>query len=147
MTTSAPLVFVDTNVLVYLRDSRDPHRQARCAEWMGHLWDSRSGRITSQVLQEYYVTVTGKLRPGLPLEDARDDVTALRSWSPRAVNLELIEGAWEVQDRWGFSFWDSLIVAGGRTQGCEILLTEDLSHDQKLGGLRVVSPFEEAPPG
>lgn len=147
MTPSPAGVFVDTNVFVYLRDSRDPKKQARCAEWMGYLWDSRTGRVSSQVLQEYYVTVTGKLRPGLPLEEARDDVSALRSWVPRAVDVDLIEGTWEIQDRWGFSFWDSLIVAAAKAQDCEILLTEDLSHGQSLDGLRIVNPFEEAPPG
>ena len=147
MTKRAPSVFVDTNVFVYLRDSRDPLKQARCAEWMRYLWDSHAGRISSQVLQEYYVTVTAKLNPGLPTEDARDDVMALRSWSPHAVDIDLIESAWEIQDRWGFSFWDCLIVAAAKAEGCETLLTEDLSHGQSLDGLRVVSPFEEAPPG
>ncbi len=147
MTNPAPTVFVDTNVFVYLRDSRDQEKQARCAEWMGYLWDSRSGRVSSQVLQEYYVTVTDKLRPGLPVEDARDDIVALHAWSPSAVDAHLIEQAWTVQDRWGFSFWDSMIVAAAQAQRCGILLTEDLSHDQSLDGLRVVSPFEEAPPG
>lgn len=140
-----PLVFVDTNVLIYLRDARDPDKQRAAAGWMGRLWETRRGRISQQVLQEYYVTVTGKLVPGLPPEDAREDVLALRSWLPLAPSLDLVEGAWDEQDRWGFSFWDSLIVAAARAQGCAVLLTEDLSHGQEFGGLRVVSPFREGP--
>lgn len=140
-----PLVFVDTNVLVYLRDGRDPEKQLAAAAWMGWLWETRRGRISQQVLQEYYVTVTGKLVPGLPPEDAREDVMALRSWLPLGPSLDLVEGAWDEQNRWGFSFWDSLIVAAARAQGCPVLLTEDLSHGKELGGLRVVSPFREAP--
>jgi len=140
-----PLVFVDTNVLVYLRDARDPSKQAAAAAWMGRLWETRRGRVSQQVLQEYYVTVTGKLEPGLPPEEAREDVMALRSWLPLGPSLELVEEAWDEQDRWGFSFWDSLIVAAARAQGCAVLLTEDLSHGQELGGLRVVNPFREAP--
>lgn len=138
-------VFVDTNVLVYLRDSRDPDRQRRAAEWLGHLWESRLGRLSVQVLHEYYVTVTGKLKPGLPIEDAREDVLALEAWSPLPLTVALTEGAWNAQTRWGFSFWDSLIVASAQAQGCSILLTEDLSHGQELGKLRVVSPFLESP--
>lgn len=141
-----PLVFVDTNVLIYLRDTRDPDKQRAAAGWMGLLWETRKGRISQQVLQEYYVTVTGKLVPGLPPEDAREDVLALRSWLPLGPSLDLVEGAWDEQDRWGFSFQDSLIVAAARAQGCAVLLTEDLSHGQELGGLRVVSPFLEGPP-
>lgn len=140
-----PLVFVDTNVLVYLRDSRDARKQAAAAEWMGVLWEDRSGRISPQVLHEYYVTVTAKLVPGLPAAEAREDVLALRAWDPPSPTTELLETAWDEQDRWGFSFWDSLVVAAARLQGCRILLTEDLSHGQDLHGLRVVSPFRERP--
>lgn len=138
-------VFVDTNVLVYLRDSRDPERQRRAAEWLGYLWESRLGRVSVQVLHEYYVTVTAKLDPGLPTEEAREDILALGSWSPLTLTIELAEKAWDAQARWGFSFWDSLIVASAQTQRCGTLLTEDLSHGQDLNGLRVVSPFVETP--
>ena len=137
--------FLDTNVLVYLRDSRDTRKQAAAAEWMAFLWEERAGRISSQVLKEYYVTVTAKLVPGLPPAEAREDVLALRAWEPPAPTLALLEAAWDEQDRWGFSYWDSLIVAAARQQGCGILLTEDLTHGQELDGLRVVSPFRERP--
>jgi predicted nucleic acid-binding protein len=139
-------VFVDTNVLVYLRDSRDPRRQRGAAEWMAYLWASRLGRVSAQVLNEYYVTVTARLTPGLPVEEAREDVLALRSWAPLPLTPGLTEKAFDVQDRWGFSFWDSLIVAAAGAQGCSLLLTEDLTHDQDLHGVRVVSPFRESPP-
>ena len=144
--TPPPLVFVDTNVLVYLRDAMDGERRSRAAEWMAHLWQSRSGRLSTQVLHEYYVTVTSELDPGMPVEDAREDIVSLRAWSPLPLTPELTEWAWEMQDRWGFPFWDSLIVAAAKAQGCELLLTEDLTHDQDLDGLRVVSPFMEEPP-
>ena len=122
-----PVVFVDTNVFVYLRDSRDPTKQRAAVEWTTHLWESRTGRVSAQVLHEYYATVTAKLDPGLPVEDAREDVRALRAWNPLEPTENLLELAWESQDRWGFSFWDSLIVAAARAEGCGILLTEDLS--------------------
>lgn len=64
VTSSMPdLVFVDTNVLVYARDAARAEKQARAAAWMRHLWESRTGRLSFQVLQEYYVTVSAKLRP------------------------------------------------------------------------------------
>jgi len=138
-------VFVDTNVLVYVRDARDPERQAAAAEWMGHLWKSRRGRISTQVLNEYYLTVTAKLNPGLTEEQAREDLLAFSTWSPLPLTFELSERAWDIQDRWGYSYWDSLIVAAAQTQGCDLLLTEDLQHGQELGGLKIVSPFLETP--
>ena len=60
-------VFTDANVLVYSRDSGEPAKQPRAEAWRRALWQSRAGRISVQVLQEYYVTVTRKLSPGMPL--------------------------------------------------------------------------------
>lgn len=142
---AADLVFIDTNVLVYLRDSTESGKQAAAAEWMARLWDTGRGRLSVQVLQEYYVTVTAKLDPGLPAVDAREDVVALRSWRPLEASLELLENAWSAQDRYGFSFWDALIVAAARRLGCGVLLTEDLQDGQELDGLVVRSPFIHAP--
>jgi predicted nucleic acid-binding protein len=62
--TTVP-IFVDTNVLVDARDSADLEKQATASAWMQHLWTSAEGRLSVQVLQEYYVTVTRKLDPGL----------------------------------------------------------------------------------
>lgn len=138
-------VFVDTNVLVYVRDARDREKQRRAAEWMTEVWARRTGRLSVQVLQEYYVTVTSKLSPGLTLEEARDDVEALRAWRPLALDVDVVEAAWRAQDRWGFSFWDSLIVAAAQALDCSVLLTEDLSHHQDVGNLRIVDPFVATP--
>lgn len=139
------LVFVDTNVLVYLRDSTEPEKQRPAAEWIGYLWETGTGRLSGQVLQEYYVTVTEKLNPGMPPEDARADILALRAWNPLFPDADLFEDAWAVEDRYGFSFWDALIVAAARRLDCSLLLTEDLQDGQELEGLAVRSPFTYEP--
>lgn len=138
-------VFVDTNVLVYHRDATDAEKQRRAAAWMSRLWETGTGRVSVQVLQEYYVTVTAKLRPGLAAKEARDDVVALRAWSPLEPDADLFEEAWGVEDRYGFSFWDALIVASALRLGCSVLLTEDLQDGQDLGSLVVRSPFRNDP--
>lgn len=135
------LVFVDTNVLVYLRDSTDPAKQARAAEWMARLWDEQTGRLSLQVLQEYYVTVTARLDPGLAPEEAREDVVALRAWQPLVPDAGILHDTWAVQDRFAFSFWDAMIVAAARRLACSTLLTEDLQDGQDLDGLAVRNPF------
>jgi predicted nucleic acid-binding protein len=140
-------VFVDTNVLVYARDTANPAKQARAAAWMRHLWERRAGRLSTQVLQEYYVAVTAKLQPGLDSETARNDVRALLTWDPFLLDAATIEDAWSVQDRYGLSWWDGLIVAAARTGRCGILLSEDLSDGQDYGGTTVVNPFRLAPEG
>ena len=92
-------VFVDTNVLVYCRDASEPEKQAQTAAWMASLWEQKTGRLSFQVLQEYYVTVTAKLSPGLSRELARREVRMLLAWRPLAVDARLLEGAWLLQDR------------------------------------------------
>lgn len=134
-------VFVDTNVLVYARDASEPQKQPRAAEWVEHLWRVREGRVSVQVLEEYYVTVTRKLKPGLPPEQARSDVRDLSAWRPVAVDPALVEAAWSIEDRFGLSFWDALVVAAARAAGCGHLLTEDLQHGSDIDGVLVVDPF------
>lgn len=101
-------VFVDTNVLVYSRDISEPQKQPLAAAWMAHLWENRTGHLSFQVLQEFYVTAVFKLDPGLKPENARKDVRALSAWDPLAVDLHVVEGAWGIQDRFRLSWWDAL---------------------------------------
>lgn len=138
-------VFVDTNVLVYSRDSSEGEKQRRAQIWLQELWERRTGRVSTQVLSEYYVTVTRKLSPGLAPREARSDVRDLMSWRPLPVDGSLVEAAWTEQDSHGLSYWDSLIVACARRAGCEVLLTEDLQDGQDLGGTVVVNPFLHGP--
>lgn len=139
------LVFVDTNVLVYRRDLSEPDKQPVAQEWLEMLWRERAGRISVQVLQEYYVTVTAKLQPGLERESAQEDVRALTAWRPIPPDLELLESAWDVETRFGFSFWDALVVGGARRAGCAYLLTEDLQDGQVVEGVTIVNPFRHTP--
>jgi predicted nucleic acid-binding protein len=100
--------------------------------------------VSFQVLQEYYATTTRKLEPGLSPEQARADVRDLLAWRPVPVGAELLEAGWWVEDRFGLSCWDALIVAAAPVAGCEYLLTEDLQHGAELEGLLVVNPFRAA---
>src|SRR5688500_11209234 len=138
-------VFVDTNILVYARDASERKKQPSALRWLEVLWRRRAGRVSLQVLQEYYVVVTTKLRPGLPVEEARSDLRALSAWRPIPLDGDLLEQGWVVPDRFGFAFWDAMIVAAARRAGCEFLLTEDLQDGQSLDGLSVVDPFRHDP--
>lgn len=138
-------VFVDSNVLVYRHDTADPQKQGRAEAWLAHLWRTRNGRLSTQVLQEFYINVTKKLKPGLSRQAAREEIRDLIAWGPVSVDADVIEAAWVIQDRFGLSFWDSLIVAAAQACGCRYLLTEDLQHGQDLNGIRVTNPFLEDP--
>ena len=141
----AAKVFVDTNVLVYSRDVSEPPKQAQAMVWMRHLWNTHTGRLSYQVLQEFYITVTEKLDPGLDRESARKDISSLLPWRPIALDIRVLDGAWHIQDRFGLSWWDALIVSAGQVSGCHYLLSEDLQVGQVFGNLQIINPFQTAP--
>jgi predicted nucleic acid-binding protein len=138
-------VFVDTNVLVYARDASEPEKQAQAADWMTTLWEKRAGRLSYQVLQEFYITVTAKLSPGLDRGLARRDVRALGAWQPVSTDFHVLEGAWLLQDRYRLAWWDALIVAAAQQYECQYLLSEDFQEGLDIGDLKVVHPFHQRP--
>lgn len=138
-------IFVDTNVLVYRFDAGQPEKQRRADAWLARLWRHRLGRLSFQVLREFYVTVTRKLPSPLEPETARRAVRTLHAWHPAADSHRIIDAAWSVEDRYSLSFWDALIIAAAHEQGCGFLLTEDLQDGQELAGVRVVNPFRHSP--
>ena len=138
-------VFVDTNVLVYSRDASEPQKQVQALAWMAHLWSTKAGKLSYQVLQEFYITVTAKLQPGLAPENARKDVRALLAWRPFVVNDRVLENAWLIQDRYQISWWDAAVVSAAQLADCRYLLTEDLQEYQKFGSLQVTNPFHVDP--
>ncbi len=138
------VVFVDTNVLVYSRDSSEPEKQSGAIAWMEHLWRTRGGRLSFQVLSEFYVTVTDKLEPGLDPGSARGDVRALFHWRPIPVDAAVIEVAWSIQERYRLAWWDALIVGAAQVADCNYLLTEDLQEGQRYGSVEVVNPFRKS---
>jgi predicted nucleic acid-binding protein len=135
------LVFVDSNVFVYTRDGREPAKQLRAMEWVAHLWRERLGKTSMQVLSEFYVTVTRKLKPHVASANAWDDVNSLLGWRPQPVDVALLQRAREIEERHRLSWWDSMVVAAAQLQGCAVLLTEDLQEGAVFGGVTVRSPF------
>jgi predicted nucleic acid-binding protein len=136
-------VFVDTNVLIYTREADDPLKQQRALSWMKELWADGNGRLSFQVLQEYFAKLVRE-KPQLR-DQARADVRDLIAWHPVVINAALLEHAWKIQDRYRLSFWDSLIVAAAKAASSRWLLTEDLQADQTLDGVTVINPFLRTP--
>jgi predicted nucleic acid-binding protein len=136
-------VFVDTNVLIYALDRGDLKKQEAARAWRAALWKSHGGRISFQVLQEFYVKVAQKWPNAR--EQARAEVRDLLAWRPAQVDGTILERAWRIQDRYQLSFWDALIVAAAKSLACRYLLTEDLQPDQDLDGITVVNPFLRGP--
>lgn len=137
-------VFVDTNVLLYAQDPRVPAKQSAAIAWLSRCWTDGRGRISTQVLNELYVNLL-RAASGLGAQGAREIVKRYRSWSPWVVDESTVDLAWRLQDRYSISYWDALMAAAAQQQGCRVLLTEDLQHDQRLDGLRIVNPFQAGP--
>ena len=139
------LVFVDTNVLVYAVDRGEKVKQPLARAWLERLWLTGRGRVSVQVLQEYYVTVTRKLSPGIDPGRARAQVRRLLTWGPFAPDARAFDAAWKLEDHFAISWWDALIVAAAKAQGCDTLLSEDLSSETDYDGVTVVNPFDTRP--
>jgi predicted nucleic acid-binding protein len=138
-------VFVDTNVILYAQDPREPRKQAAAAAWLEKCWRLSCGRVSSQVLHEAYVNLR-RMAPTLSADECRTVVRRYRAWGAWQVDDATVDQAWDVQDRCGFNYWDALMVAAAQMQGCSVLLTEDLQHDQRIDSkLRIVNPFVLGP--
>lgn len=135
-------VFVDTNIFVYRQDASDPVKQSRAEDWLRLLVQRRSGRLSFQVLQELYSTLTRKLKPGLSVARAQQIVRDLVVWQPVTIEFATLERAWFLQERYSVSWWDALIIAAAQSCECQVLLTEDLQHGQIFGEVQVINPFE-----
>ena len=136
-------VFVDSNIFLYAVDVADPHKQQIARDWRAELWKSRLGRVSFQVLNEFYINAV-RLKPSRR-DEARAEVRDLLAWNPVIVDAAVIELGWKLQDRYRISFWDSLIVSAAKTASCAFLLTEDLQDGQKFDGVEVVNPFLRGP--
>jgi len=139
------LVFVDTNILVYFRDGSDPRKQAIAEDWLRRLAESRRGRISTQVLVEFYAVATRGDKLARNVGQARTDVEAFAAWQPVQPSVDLFRRAWDVSDRYSLSWWDAMIVAAALIAGCQTLLSEDMAEglvvDQTL---TIVNPFSAA---
>lgn len=137
------LVFIDSNVFVYAMDETDHAKQLAARNWRSALWKNRRGRVSFQVLGEFYVNAL-RIQPEAR-EEARAEVRDLLAWNPVITNEALIEKGWKLQDRYQLSYWDALIVAAAGAASCRYLLTEDLQAGQALDGIEVLNPFQRAP--
>jgi predicted nucleic acid-binding protein len=134
-------VFVDTNVLVYAHDASDTIRQPVARTLISELWRTRSGAVSTQVLQEFYVVATRKFDPPMPRREARDLVDAYGHWQLVEIDVALIVAASQLEERHSLSFWDALIVEAARRAGATRLVTEDLQSGRRIAGIPIDNPF------
>ncbi len=133
-------LFVDTNVLVYAYD-RDAGAKQRIAEMiLRDLWPQNAGAVSPQILQEFYVTVTRKIRFPLTKGSARRLVERYAAWSVNISPAEILS-AFKIEDEANIGFWDALIVASAARARATKILTEDLNAGQIISGILIENPF------
>jgi len=133
--------FVDTNVLVYAYDDNEPKKRDRAIALLEELGRTDEIIISTQVLQEFYVTVTRKL--ARPLDD-KDAGQALEAWTEVpvvVVDANMVLAAAHLCRARSLSFWDALIVEAARSRGCSRILSEDMQSGSDYDGLVVENPF------
>lgn len=134
-------VFVDSNILIYAHDWDAGPKQKAAAAQIKALWEDQSGRISTQVLQEFYVTVTQKLAKPLAKSKAREIVRDYAQWVAIPITPQTVIRASEISEGWRLSYWDSLILATAEEQDCSTVLTENLNAGQTVVGIQIVNPF------
>lgn len=133
--------FLDTNVLVYLFDSKEPAKQSVAQGILARQRQDLELVLSTQVLQEFYVTVTRKLATPLSPREALSVLGDLLHFSTVQVDVPLVLAAASLSDHHQVSFWDALIIEAAASADCRILLTEDLHNGREIRGLRIENPF------
>lgn len=130
--------FFDTNVLIYADDKSAPTKQRKALALVAEHRRSRSGVVSLQVLQEYFVTVTKKLH--LDASIARRKVELLAEFDVAAPEVSDILAAIDLHRLHKFSFWDALVLRTAKQAGCSVLFSEDM-QERDIDGLLLVNPF------
>lgn len=141
MSVDATREFVDANILVYANDASAGDKKRVASELLSRLWESRTGCLSVQVLQEFYVTVTGKLPTRMPTSEAIDRIDEWANWHVFSPTATDVVAAIRLQTRRKLSFWDAMVVQAASELGCDILWTEDLNDGQLIDRLRIRNPF------
>lgn len=141
MTADPALAFVDTNVLVYAFEKSGSPKKQTAQRLISELMDGDNLRLSTQVLQELFVTLTRKVARPCSSDEALSVLEDLAAWPLTVVDYTAIRAAVGLVGRESLSFWDALIVVAAARSGASVLYTEDLNDGQEILGLRITNPF------
>ena len=134
--------FVDTNILMYAHDAAAGEKHQRAKALIEELWESRSGVVSTQVLQELTVNLRRKAKKPLDAKATREVVSDYLAWQVIVNSGESILEALDIETRYQVSFWDALVIQAAHAAGAEILYSEDFSDGQRYGTVRVKNPLK-----
>src|SRR2546423_15433063 len=131
--------FFDTNILIYADDKAAPAKQPKPLDLAAEHRRARTGVVSLQVLQEYFVTVTKKLQVDAAI--ARRKVELLAEFDVASPEVSDILAAIDLHRLHRFSFWDALILRAAKQSGCSILFSEDMQGSREVDEVRIANPF------
>ena len=134
------MTFIDTNILVYTDDADSPEKAEIAINFIEEAMRHKTGIISTQILQEYFVAVTRKL--GIDAEIAKRRVEIFSLLHTVQITPQDVLSAINLHRLYPLSFWDSLVIHAAKISGCKTLLTEDLSHGQQIEGIHIINPFK-----
>lgn len=135
--------FVDTNILIYAEDRDAGERHGVARDLLIELWNTRSGVLSVQVLQEFYVNITRKPKKPLSAPKALEIVREYLAWEVVENSTRLLIASIELHRKAQLSFWDASVVQAAIEADCSCLYTEDLSDGQRFGNLVIKNPFKK----
>lgn len=135
-------VFVNSDVLLYTIDAKNTDKLALARHWVDSLWASRRGRLSWQVINEFYANA---IRLGGTKLEARRNVEFLAHWPYAGFGLGVVQRAWHWMDAAQIAYWDALIVSSAEALNCQWLLSEDFQTGRKFGDVTVANPFRATP--
>ena len=135
--------FVDSNILIYAHDVDAKAKYDTAKDVLRELWSQRTGVLSVQVLQEFYVNVTRKIASPLSKEEARLVVNSYTVWCTETTAAE-IAAAFRIEDESRIKFWDALIVASAAKASAVRILSEDMNDQQIIAGVRIENPFAQS---
>ena len=133
--------FVDSNVLLYAHDASETEKEPIARALLEDLWANRSGAISTQVLEEFYVVATRKFKPPMRRSEAREIVALYAVWHVVQIDVGLILDTAALEERFQLSFWDAPIVEAARRAGAMRLVSEDLEGGRQIAGIAIENPF------
>lgn len=132
--------FFDTNVVIYAYDDSEPTKQAVARSLLLNAAATTTGVISTQVLGEFFHATVVR-RPLLTVANARTALRALSRLQVATIPPSLVEQAVDLHERFQLRYWDALIIATAKHEGCDEVLSEDMNHGQNYDGVRVTNPF------
>jgi predicted nucleic acid-binding protein len=134
-------VFIDTNVLLLAHDQDAGERRAIAEHVLRQLWRNRSGLLSTQVLQEFYVAFTRRVDSSAARRRAKELIEAYSVWPVTRLDAADVLAACDYADRYQVSVWDASILTAARKARADVLLSDRLSHGWHISGLEVRNPF------